>query len=833
MKKLGNMSSKPAFDPDRPWQAAQAVMDKPEFDPNQPFSTTPNGLRPINQPVDVQPPPSDFSEFSGGLGNPASIHKINAEEASSLYSPVLKYGGMAAGGAAAAPVAAGVAAGSGGLAIPAAAALEVGAGATGFALGASLSDQLDQLIGLKEAPKSVSEIASNTGGNLKEGLQTELLGRSTGAGIEAGLNLTATGAAALATKGPEALAKVSATAAKLGINLTPAELLGTKSLSAVESILDNLPWTSGIIQKYRLGEMQKLNNLRDEIISKNGSGKDIEELGIKVKNMADNYMQKLGTTNKEAMSAMKDRLLSKVGSRSSYEDLDISAKQAVAQYQQKLNQDVSSAYSGIGKKVDALVGEQGAEPVNTLAAANQIIKEQISIQPGARNNDLLRVAQSLVKDKSSVPADVLQIYQTANPQIKATMEEQFPELLNPSISKTYSDLDNNVKAFNIKKFSQVDVNSQMSNAGRQWDGLIQGMKKDMQAMAESTGDETLAKAHEVADLLYKKKLALFEDPAFKTINNKYPGAVSKTVYESGNPELIQKYQDLVGPELANKTKDRLTNDILQLNGADVLTGDQIRKNVLDLGSGATKIYTPKELDYFQKLAKAIDTSSGANNELISNPLLKRMIGKQADAAPAGIAKAIVTPNNSGAASVIENQLGADAKKKIADAFLPQFLSANQQGEFMPQTFAKQFDTYGKKTIESWYGKDLANQLEDIAIVGRKMGGAEKLAGNPSGTARSLIGFEEGRRIASGIGALATGLGGYGLGAGHAVMTLSGEGAMILGSRQLAKLYTSPMGRKLFVDGLMTAADSKQAGIIGGKIMSIIGNEYSKSKENQQ
>lgn len=812
---------------------------------------TPDGLASINQSTSVQQPPNALNlnneNFQIASSSPSAVKGISPvpppvapnlpeQLASSLYTPVLKYGGMAAG-AAAGDIA-------GGGITPAALATVPALAGLGYAAGANLSDYLDSLIGLKKKTDffgipSKEQVTSNiqeTAQRIKEGAETELGGRIGGAAISAGLSATMTGARVLATKGPEYIAAIRETAQKLGINLTPAEIVGSRALSMMEHILDNLPWTSGIIQRYRLGEMQKLNGLRDKLIEEGGSSQTIEELGIQVKNLADKFSQKIGLVNKEAQVAMKNRLLEKLGSRATYEDLDISAKEAVQRHQQELSDQVSSAYSGIGKKVDDIIGPQGATPQNTIQAAKKVIAEQESVAPGARNSALLNVAKSLVQDQSSVPSEVAQMYATATPQIKASLEAQFPELLNPSIQKTYQSLDNNIKALNIKKYEQVNNQAgayQISNAGRQWDDLIQAMKQDRNAMAVATGDSELAKAHETADILFQKKLALFKDPAFKAINNKYPGAIAKTILESGSPELIDRYQSLVGPELANKAKDRLTNDILGLGKDETVVGDSIRKKIADLGTGATSIYSSQELQHFQDIANAVDLREGYTEKLLKNPLFKQIITK-GETVPEKLAGNIITPNNIGRAKVMERYVGKEGVKKIADAWLPQLLATNQAtGDFRPQTFAKTFDEYGYDTIESWYGKDFANKLKEVATVGRQLGGAESLAGNPSGTGRFMISYYETKKLASQIGKAVTGLAGGAGGAGalglHPALALGGDGALILGSRQLAKLYLSPAGRKLFVDGLMTPLAAKESGAISGKILSIIGNELRKGE----
>lgn len=776
----------------------------PDAPTQDPSAATTGGFVGPDSPIDTAPP--------------SPLKKM----ASVVYAPILKYGGAAMGAALAAPVAATTG--------PAAPIVEAAAGAGGYAIGGSLADKLDQLIGLSSAPKSVGEIVGKTVSDLREGAQNEVLGRIAGQGVEAGLTSASNATGAVLTKGPDALAKISAMAAKVGVDLTPAELAGTKFLGGIEKIFDNLPWTADVLNDYRLKQIQQLNTKRDAIIASNGNGNDIEQLGLDIKNHADNFVQKLGTVNKDAMIAMKNKLLQKVGSSTTYDDLDISAKQAVQQYQQNLAQRTKAAYTA----VSARMPNTTIVPQNTLDAANEILRTQDTL--ASKNPALIKAAKFFTQsaDTTAIPETVKQAYQGAiqsnNVPTKTLLEGEFPGLLNPQTEKSYQEMNDNLHDFNAKKYAQTDDAHgayQITNDGRQWGNLSDALQKDMGNLVSASDNPELTAAHNIANGLFKQKMALFDDPAFKMINDKYPGAVSSTILKSGNAELINRYKALTGPGLFNKAKDRLTNDVLGISGPDTMIGEDIRKNVRNLGDAATSIYAPQELQHFQNIAKAIDTRAGATTEILNNPYLKKMVSDQATTVPSGIAKALVTPQNSGAAPAIAGLLGDDAKTKVANAFLPHFLSSNQQGDFLPQTFAKEFDTYGRKTVESWYGKSTADDLENLANVGRRMKGLQQSMSVGGIPMKPMMGLYAAESMLHDVTHVATNPN-----SPAAYMHLAGESAFILGTRQMAKLYATPEGRNLFIQSLTTPQGSKRAGQIAGRIAGILGNETIKSAQGQ-
>lgn len=827
----------------------------PEVADAEEQSLTPTGLSPLN---------------------PSPI----AESASKAYTPVLKYGGAIGGALVAAPL------------DPATlGTASVAGGVLGYGIGGELAQKLDELIGVAESPKTTKEVVEKTKENLKEGAMMELGGRVIAKPIEAGLKFAGKPIATVVAKSPEYLASISQKARQFGIDLTPAELAGTKAIHVVESILDNLPWTTGIIQRHRLEQLQKLNMLRDKLIAENGSGADIEDLGRQIMNIADDYVGKLRIAHdtsidalnaskeaaitgvqksneeissqmanryKSAMNGFKNRLLQKIGSQHTYEELGISSQQAVQEYQKQLSEKIRVAYDNVAQ----LIPDEKVVPEYTIKVANKIIEEQNSIAPGARNTSLLNAAKFMARTSEDLPPGIMNEYQLSTPSQKMQLEEAYPELKNPTLEKSYTDLSNNVQAFNMKKAQQTTETHgayQLSNVGRQWGDLIKAMQTDMNTLVGTSGNKELIAANSIANGLFKQKMALFDDPAFKMINDKYPGAVVKTIFKS-DPVIVKRYKALVGDKLFNKAKNRLTNDILGLE-KDVVDGDTIRKGIVQLGESAKEIYSPQELTYFKKLADAVDTgaigessaleaqalstktnindiTSSATDilkkreenlkELLSNPLLKKIITRSAEMVPSGVAKAVVRPQNIGAAREAEYLFGSSGKKKIADAFLPHLLSTGQNGDFLPQTFAKQFDTYGYNTIKEWYGKDFADTLKNLADMGRRMSGVQKLASTATTGSHNLIGFYEGKRLGTLAALGMAGAAGFGIRSNSAVLTLAGEGAVILGTRQLAKLYTTPIGKNLFVQGLITPQTSKTASQIAGRILAIIGNETEKA-----
>lgn len=168
---------------------------------------------------------------------------------SSFSRPVLEFGGAMGGGVLAAPAGpVGVAAG----------------GALGYAAGKGAANRLDEAMGLKEAPQGIVEGLKETEQGLREGAMAEMGGAVTTKAL---------------ARGAKAAPAIVEKAKALGVELTPAEIKNSKPWAMLESALDKIPFSSGIIQRFRAKQGQQLENAAEDIIEQIGSQQSKEAVG--------------------------------------------------------------------------------------------------------------------------------------------------------------------------------------------------------------------------------------------------------------------------------------------------------------------------------------------------------------------------------------------------------------------------------------------------------------------------------------------------------------------------------------------------------------------------
>lgn len=184
--------------------------------------------------------------------------KVWENAASKVYRPALEIGGAFGGGALASPGIATTAAG----------------GALGYAAGKSAADFIDRKLGIKEPIKTTGEAMGETVNSVKEGAMME-------AGGVVATKLLAKPLIETSVKGADLLVNA---AKKYGVKLTPAEIAKSKPLSLMEAMLEKVPLSSGIIQRFRGEQGAALDKAAQGLIDKlatssspQGSGQAIQK----------------------------------------------------------------------------------------------------------------------------------------------------------------------------------------------------------------------------------------------------------------------------------------------------------------------------------------------------------------------------------------------------------------------------------------------------------------------------------------------------------------------------------------------------------------------------
>jgi hypothetical protein len=651
--------------------------------------------------------------------------------------------------------------------------------ALGYGLAKSSNDTLDRAIGDRPPITDVKEGFNEAVRDVDEGAKIEMMGHIIGVPIGKVLEFAAGPISGALVGGKEAMAQIIQKAKDFGMELSPAEVTKSKGLSLLENFLSNVPFAAGKFQKEQLAQLQALSAKRQSILDSNGGEKALEEAGLKMRNLIDDVTKDFRNFDEDNLARLKDRVLQKVGSPESYHDL-----------------------------------------IQPLEQANE---KNISRMRDFKNQKYENLAQIMPDDLSGTPTELHAVASQALPEL----ERALPELQDSSalsivkgvLSKdtmSASELVANRAALNNWVAKNTNFGTgEMTNAARIGKQMIGAIDEDLGSLAESTGDQTLIDSFKLARQANADYKNYLNDPLVRKIaSNQKPEAIVASVYTPGNDSEIQKFQEKFGPDFSDRAKKVFLSSLLGLNKVQGLedvqpfTGDFIRNQMGKYGTTLKSILQPQEIRYLTRIADVVDGRQAMSDEIIKNPLLRSIM--RSDRASTMV-DLVVKPNDVGNVLAIKKYVGEDGMDQVRNGLLNKLLVKNQFGNFSPNKFSSEFGKYDERVLNEVFAPDVVKDLKDLSFMSSLSGGAEKVAGNPSGTSKNLI-------TGMGIGYLVS----------HPIRGL----AVVLGASQVTDLYLSAIGRRYLTQGFVLPVAAKIAPEIATKIMGLV-YENSKRKDDLQ
>lgn len=162
--------------------------------------------------------------------------------------------------------------------------------------------------------------------------------------------------------------------------------------------------------------------------------------------------------------------------------------------------------------------------------------------------------------------------------------------------------------------------------------------------------------------------------------------------------------------------------------------------------------------------------------------------------PEKIVDYVIKPNNVTAITNVKKALGESGFAPIKQRFLLDIVESTKTSEFgatpafRPSAMANMLNKYEPETLSAIFSKSELKEIGEIAKLSSALQTAERVAGNPSGTGQILSGAAFMSQIAT-----------------NPVITAMGIGIPTI----MAYAMTSPMGRKIMIEGLSAKPGSKE------------------------
>ena len=442
------------------------------------------------------------------------------------------------------------------------------------------------------------------------------------------------------------------TVKETGYTPTAAEITGmrSKGVGMVEGMLSYLPGSTGLIQRARMANLEKLVSLRGDLLAKGGNESTIENVGFRLKQKAEELIKstvsKRANISAEQSNALVSKFMADVNATSTTSTRDFGLSKALSDFYDGVGS--ATTLSSVGGKtvqdylgqaklrMEKEAGEKLSSAEKTLGGqevslnesqkiADQLIREELkSSYPDPKVIRMLRPyasadieTQSLDKTitlgKGKEGVDVTRAQNIGDYLKSPEMQKRNPELYNAWISelsqtkKTWTGL--NLDREKLGALARQENKLDNTQAGRKYILLRSGIEKDMGTHAQGVNPEAHKTFMEGKQEWFQKE-QLFDNDTLK-IMHQNPEDVFKTVVNPGEVENIRKLKAILGDKDFQPMKEIFTRKIIATDKNGVLDVAKTKQNINKYGETFKEVFNKDEQKQFQTMIdKATQVEDG-------------------------------------------------------------------------------------------------------------------------------------------------------------------------------------------------------------------------------
>lgn len=581
-----------------------------------------------------------------------------------------------------------------------------------------------------------------------------------------------------------------------GVTLDPHEVLQSRPLALGHKVLENVPFTSGMVQRNELKKLESLTKAWQETRDKVGAPdrERLGEIGTKIQDQIEKHLDHLGVRQGEIRNKMRDEVLQATGSPLTYKELGETTQQAITQ-----------KYEGL-KAIENAAWDYAREAV---PEGKRVITK-----------NLAQVGKKTIKDYENFPSfldepltkQLSDVQKSGNPnydKLLATIPEGLPPHVQQklitdiakgeqpgwtveSLLKLRSELSQMIDAHHTgaQQFGNLKQGS-MDQYGRIYLNLKQAIDKDLQAFAETEGSEMMNR-FAMARVASGERLSFFnpkENPwVVKAIRAEAP-VLEQSLIKPGNASAYTELKKTIGDTAVQPVKQAFTNRLLGV-GSKEEGGLAGLRTTLDRYGKQTlaEVYSDTEIKQLYELA---DKSNWMKKSPIGNPFFREMV----KTAPARVAPSILE-HPTETAKVLRQF--PNMRQPLRQAFV-EGVHPNERTPF-PTRLIDTLNAYPKEVQNQLFTQGELRDFHELAKVIERTKGTVKLAENPSGTAQNLVTFTT---------------------AGALLKHPLANAPQAIATAAIAKAYLSGQGRKLLLEGLVTPQTAKKGAELGTKLSGIL------------
>jgi hypothetical protein len=651
-------------------------------------------------------------------------------------------------------------------------------------------------------------------GAFTEGAIGELGGRAVGSGVRSLM------------KSAKETAELVDLAKEYGHPFTSAELstpshggIPSKALSPIESALAWFPGSAGTMQAHYMRELKSLMSVRDKLIDEvsqgKGSVKSLENAGIEIRNKLDALFRGAKMQNQGAVDELKDGLLREMGMHDTYETLGLKAKEVIAKRSAEAVEKKNALYQEVGSSVP----DVDLETPSLMRAAESIAERRKALP--VNDPTMMKVLGWAAKKQeltASQQATLAEVEKYA-PEVRAQILKEVgidPSAVGSGVKRNWQALQdmraelNNLIAGEDQAIIKGNpaLKGQLSPTGHIYAELKKALDKDFEEIARQTGTDALEKL-KIANAFFKDEYApIWKNKDIQRLAYSKPQVIVDTIFRKNSAPEIRLVEKVVGEETFNKLKGGF---VTKMTESATKNGEFSFERLFNEFSKIDKatlnsIFTEEES---RSIAKYI--TAGTKQEslpLMDKYLLKLMKTDR----PETIVNLVFHPNNAKNIRMVQGVLGEDLFNQAKTYFTEQLFKMSEHDLYRAVPSVRAAAKFDDATLRAIYNTPQQYKLtKDLLELSKYSFGAERIAGNPSGTAPNIVTFYEGK----------------------ALLKDPASGAITwLTPPALAKLYLKASGSLLNL-GLKMKESSPAAAKIKTQILSVAGADAVKNWLNEE
>lgn len=666
-----------------------------------------------------------------------------------------------------------------------------GGGILGYAGGDAAASYLERLVGERPPIKSLSQAAKETLGGVKTGAYMEAGGQLAGKIIPKILAPFSEG-----YQGQNKL--VDELAKERGIQLDPHEVMQSRPMALGHKVLENVPFTSGMIQRAELEKLSALTKEWQKLRDSTGAPQRqrIGEIGSKIQDTIEKQLDKAGVRQGEVRDQMREDIMQRMGSPVSYKELGGQTQKAITQLHEAK------------KGIEALAWDHAREGIPEGARAMNDNLKAYALQTRKEYEDLPSfLDEPIIKQLGDMA-------RSGNPEydkLVATIPDGLPKAVRDKlVAEVTKDQQPGWKVQSLLKLrSAISDKAAEHHSGIQrgdaskgsadiygkiYTGAIKAIDKDLEAYGAKAGSD-IAERFSAARKLSGERMSLLnqkENPAVVKAITSEAETLHRMLIRPGNAAGYTQLKETVGEHSVRPLKQAFTNQLLGIGGKEAESLYGLRSTLDRYGRQTlAEVYSEPELKNLYNLA---DKSQWMKQSPVGNPFFREMVKSN----PSQVAPAILSDANT--TSKVLRQF-PQMKQHLRQAFIDG-VHPNDRTPF-PTRLMEVLKAYPKDVQRQLFTHNEMVDFYQLAKIIERTKGTVKLAENPSGTAQNIISAHQ---------------------LGMVIQNPLKASPEVLTSTALAKLYLSKTGRKLLMEGLVTPYTASKGTELGVKIGAILGND---------